>query len=155
METFLEFIALGDLFTDMLVFLQLYDSEHRAWTTITIFSMLAPFFACQVPFLVFLKELIYRDQKSTNKLIVLGIVMLSPLMLIYMVVMDFVFLILQAIFSPAVEIVKLVSFGWIDLSGILNRLDRIYEIMFCMQKLDVAGFRRMRTITQLSFETFI
>ena len=61
LETTLEWIATADLYTDLIVLIQLAQTEHRAWTTITIFSMIAPFLACQIPFLNFLKELIYRD----------------------------------------------------------------------------------------------
>jgi hypothetical protein len=32
-------------------------------------------------------------------------------------------------------------------------LDKIYEIMFGMSKMDIKGFRRLRTISQLSFES--
>lgn len=61
-ETVIEWIAVADFYTDMLVLLQLCRTEHHAWTTITVFSMLAPFFACQTPFVMFLKEQVYRDQ---------------------------------------------------------------------------------------------
>jgi len=56
LETILEWIAAADLYTDVIVFLQLASTEHHAWTVITIFSLLAPFFACQTPYLMFLKE---------------------------------------------------------------------------------------------------
>lgn len=34
-------------------------------------------------------------------------------------------------------------------------LERSYELLFEMTKLEVEGFRRMRTISQLTFETLI
>lgn len=55
-ETVIEWIAVADFITDMLVLVQISQTEHHAWTTITLFSMVAPFFACQTPFLMFLKE---------------------------------------------------------------------------------------------------
>lgn len=61
LETVLEWIAAADLYTDVLVLMQLLNTKHHAWTTLTIFSMVAPFFACQTPFLMFLKEKVYRD----------------------------------------------------------------------------------------------
>ena len=56
LETILEWISAADLYTDILIFVQLLNTVHYAWTTITIFSMLAPFFACQTPLIMFLKE---------------------------------------------------------------------------------------------------
>ena len=46
LETLLEWIAAADLYTDFYVFMQLLQTWHHAWTTITIFSLLAPFYAC-------------------------------------------------------------------------------------------------------------
>lgn len=46
LETVLEWISAADLYTDLLIFIQLLHSPHFAWTTITLFSMLAPLFAC-------------------------------------------------------------------------------------------------------------
>lgn len=46
LETILEWIAAADLYTDLLVLMQLLNTSHHGWTTITVFSMLAPFFAC-------------------------------------------------------------------------------------------------------------
>lgn len=44
-EIILEWIAFGDLVTDYIVIQQLIQTEHKAWTVITIFSMLAPIYA--------------------------------------------------------------------------------------------------------------
>ena len=47
LETILEWIAGADIFTDMIVLNQLLSTnQHRAWSTVTIFSLIAPFFAC-------------------------------------------------------------------------------------------------------------
>lgn len=52
-------------------------------------------------------------------------------------------------------VLRMLTCGLLDLSFLTRMIDQSYEIMFEMQKLDVAGFRRMRTISQLTFETFI
>lgn len=85
----------------------------------------------------------------------LGQIMVSPFMLLYLFMMDLVFLLNQAILVPIIFVIRIITFNSINLSCLTNTLDRSYEIMFEMQKLDVAGFRRMRTISQLTFETFI
>lgn len=46
LETILEWIAAADLYTDLIILIQLLNTHHNGWSTITIFSMLAPFFAC-------------------------------------------------------------------------------------------------------------
>lgn len=91
-ETVIEWIAVADFYTDIVVLWQLGQTEHHAWTTITLFSMIAPFFACQTPFLMFLKEQVYRDKDDRCKLRLLGYIMVSPAMLVYLFLMDIIFL---------------------------------------------------------------
>jgi hypothetical protein len=117
--------------------------------------MLAPFFACQVPFLMFLKEQVIRDRHNRIKLRVMGNMMVSPFMLFYLFILDIIFVINQALLYPMIFLIKFLTCGLLDLSCLYNALDKSYEYMFEMQKLDVAGFRRMRTISQLTFESLI
>ena len=85
----------------------------------------------------------------------MGTIMVSPLMLVYMFLLDIIFCINQALLFPIICILKFVTFGLLDLSCLNRALDKSYEFLFEMQKLEVAGFRRMRTISQLTFESLI
>ena len=147
LETILEWIAAADLYTDVFVLLQLLQTDNRAWSTVTIFSLLAPFFACQTPFLMFLKEKVYRDKDDKLKLRLMGQIMVSPFMLIYMFVLDVIFVINQAVFYPIIALLKVLTFGFLDLTCLSKTLEKSYEFFFEMQKLEAAGFRRMRTIS--------
>lgn len=102
LETILEWIAAADLYTDIIILVQLLHSSHRAWTTVAIFGMLAPFFACQTPFLMFLKEKMYRDRAERLKLKLTGYTMVSPLMLIYLFILDVIFVVNQALLFPII-----------------------------------------------------
>jgi len=155
LETVLEWISAADLYTDLLIFIQLWQTEHYAWTTITLFSMLAPLFACQTPLLMFLKEQVYRDRQRSLKLRAMSVIMVSPLMLVYTFVLDVVFIFNQALLFPLICLLKVLTCGCLDLSCLSEGLDKSYEYFFKMQKLEVAGFRRMRTISQLTFESLI
>ena len=102
LEIILEWIAAADLFTDVLVLLQLLQTENRAWVTITIFSMLAPFFACQTPLIMFLKDRIQREKGQNYRLNLMGQIMVSPFMLVYMFILDLIFIFNQAILLPII-----------------------------------------------------
>ena len=147
LETILEWIAAADLYTDILILAQLLRTEHHGWTTITIFSLLAPFFACQTPFLMFLKEQVYRDRVGRCKLQMMGYVMVNPLMLIYLFCLDCIFIVNQALLYPVIQILKFLTCGIVNLSCLNWALEKSYEYFFEMKKLEVAGFRRMRTIS--------
>ena len=82
--------------------------------------------------------------------------MVSPLMLILLFIMDLVYLFNGTLLKILIQILSFLScykykFNWI----IESIEDNCYDLMFGMKKLDVAGFRRMRTISQMTFETFI
>jgi hypothetical protein len=49
----LELIALLDMSGDIVLLIALYNSEHTAWFTLSLLSMLSPFFVCYVPLLTF------------------------------------------------------------------------------------------------------
>jgi len=85
----------------------------------------------------------------------MGYMMVNPLMLIYLFCLDLIFIINQALLYPIIQILKAMTCGIVDLSCLNRGLEKSYEFFFEMKKLEVAGFRRMRTISQLTFESLI
>ena len=98
----------------------------------TLFSMLAPFFACQVPFLMFLKEKIYRDRLERLKLLMMGAIMINPLLLIYLFILDLIFVINQAVLFPLIYLIKFITCGLLDMTTLYKYLDKSYEFLFEM-----------------------
>lgn len=49
----LEMIALFDMFGDIVLLVALFNSPHTAWFSLSLLSMLSPFFVCYVPLLTF------------------------------------------------------------------------------------------------------
>ena len=49
----LEFIALFDMFGDIYLLIGMYQYGHTAWFTLSIFTMLSPFYVCYVPLVTF------------------------------------------------------------------------------------------------------
>ena len=74
-------------------------------------------------------------------------IMVNPVMLIYTFFLDIVFVVNQAILQPVIWVLYFVTFGMINLKCLSNALDKSYEVLFEMQKLEAEGFRRMRTIS--------
>ena len=102
-----------------------------------------------------MKEQVYRDKQRSLKLRAMSVIMVSPFMLVYTFILDVIFIINQAILFPIICLLKMLTCGLVDLSCLNDALDKSYEYFFKMQKLEVAGFRRMRTISQLTFESLI
>jgi hypothetical protein len=49
----LELIALFDFIGDLILVRALFISEHTAWFSLSVLSMMSPFFICYVPLLTF------------------------------------------------------------------------------------------------------
>ena len=52
----LEFIALFDMIGDIYALILVYRLGHIAWFSISVFTMISPFYVCYVPLLTFQKE---------------------------------------------------------------------------------------------------
>ena len=72
-----------------------------------------------------------------------------------LIVMDVLYLGNALIVMPIIFLAKLLSFGKIDLLPLKDKLDGVYRHLFGMSYQDISGFRRLRTITQLTFETMV
>jgi hypothetical protein len=81
--------------------------------------------------------------------------MASPLAILMLIIVDLVFIFNTAFLELAFEIAYILSYGLIDFRYISAIIDSSYVILFGMQRVDIEGFRRMRTIHQLAFETIV
>lgn len=86
---------------DILLLIALFHSEHTAWFTLSLLSMLSPFFVCYVPLLTFQKKKLNnkaldaslknnegneKENKNELSLIdsLLTLAFLTPMVLIYL-----------------------------------------------------------------------
>jgi predicted nucleotidyltransferase len=67
--------------------------------------------------------------------------------------MDIIYIIVSVVITPLAFLLKAISCGLIDMTNVEEKLDVLYEILFGMSDMDIKGFRRLRTISQLSFES--
>lgn len=148
----LEAIALFDMIGDIYLMVQMYVYGHTAWFTLSVFTTLSPFYVCYVPLLTFQKNR-SKLQEETKFLKFLNIASLTPFIVAYLLLMDIIYIIVSVIITPAAMIIKLLTCGIIDITNIEEKLDVLYEILFGMTDMDIKGFRRLRTISQLSFES--
>jgi hypothetical protein len=148
-EFLLEYIALFDFVTDIIITIQLLTSKNTGWAIMTVSSMLAPLYVSSIQITQFLLDRVLRRDKTKNNFSLLSIswVSIFPLFMVFMFIMDQVFVINSTIF----ELIGLV----LGLTSCLDCVDHSYEVLFQMKKHEVSGFRRMRTITQLMFESII
>lgn len=148
----LEAIALADMVGDIYLLTGMYKFGHTAWFTLSIFTMLSPFYVCYVPLLTFQKNRSKLEKESWFQKFI-NTASLTPFIVIYLLFMDLIYIVVSVIITPIAYVIKLLTCGLIDLTGIEDGLDVLYEILFGMSDMDIKGFRRLRTISQLSFES--
>ena len=76
---------------------------------------------------------------------------LTPLILIDLLFMDFVYIFNSVIVTP---LAFTFTCGKLNLESMEDKIDTIYNYLFGMSDMDIKGFRRLRTISQLTFESF-
>ena len=81
----------------------------------------------------------------------LAFLSLTPLILIDLLFMDLVYIFNSVIITPLVFIF---TCGRMNTQVMETKIDQIYNFLFGMTEMDIKGFRRLRTISQLTFESF-
>lgn len=114
--------------------------------------MLSPFYVCYVPLVTFQKNR-SKLQEDTCFLKFLNVLSLTPFIVAYLLLMDLIYIIVSVVITPITMLLKVLSCGYIDITNVEEKLDVLYEILFGMSDMDIKGFRRLRTISQLSFES--
>jgi hypothetical protein len=77
----------------------------------------------------------------------------TPFLLVYLFVVDAVFLLLSAVVTPILILFSVLTCQTHLIGKLELCIDAIYRTLFGMQKMDVIGFRRLRTSCQLTFES--
>jgi hypothetical protein len=115
--------------------------------------MVSPFFISYAPLINYWVQKgsfgIYESAKKNisfkNK--VIGLMILTPIFVIYLVFLDLLFMINTATLKPLVYFLKLVTFNRVDLTRMTMFINDLYSLLFDMDTMEVEGFRRLRTIS--------
>ena len=75
----------------------------------------------------------------------LALLATTPCLLVYLFVIDIFFLVISSILTPLMIIVTIFTCGKFSLEIVDDWIDGIYKKLFGMQKMDIIGFRRLRT----------
>jgi len=59
-------MAFFDLGTDLVFVWVMYHSSHNAWFTLSLYSMISPYFVSYIPYLNYQLEKIYIDLREDN-----------------------------------------------------------------------------------------
>jgi len=159
----LEGISLLDLISDIRVLITLVKKRFIFFAVISFFTINSAVLVCYAPFINFLiarqtiSSRVGSDKKSSCKQLVFTMIYLTPLILIQLTSIDCIYTFNQLVVEPIILIINILMCNcrrnngdsWIQSEQYLDGL----FMYFNMDTMDVKGYRRLRTISQLIFES--
>ena len=122
----IETLSTFDLVTDAYLIVKFAQSSHVAWTAINLLTMTWPFFISQIPFTTYQLEK-YKEKFMISKLNddkpgrlrqLVWFLTLTPMLLVYLFILDIFFLTLSAIVTPTLFILTLLTCGKLSFNKI-------------------------------------
>ena len=133
-----ESLSCADIVTDVLILNQLIKNTHLWWTTWSVLFIISPY-------LVSYTAMGTMQQKKSVKL---SVIVMTPLCIIYFLTLDIVFMV-YAVFSSFIFLLTLskVNIGdWMEI--------QFFRRFLGISRMELIGYRRLRTLSQLLFESF-
>lgn len=75
----------------------------------------------------------------------------TPLAIVLLLVLDVIFLLCSTLLAPIFKLLSLLSCGLLNSECMSEAAYGVYRVLLGMQRHDVVGMRRMRSLTQLVF----
>ena len=133
-----ESLSCADLITDGVI-LSEFANGHMWWTTFSILFMISPYLVSYTA----MGTLLQRKFESN----ILSVVAMTPLCTIYFLLLDVIFIIYAIIHS----LVFLVSCSRANIGNWME--DKLFHKYLRVGRMELIGYRRLRTFSQLIFET--
>eukprot|EP01083_Nonionella_stella_P234496 825442_1 len=166
--TIVEAASAADLWTDIVIIMQLIQSDNQWWSTFMLSLLIAPYLVSHGSLVVILQKKVQFNKDTwwcCSKLRVLSMtLLLTPIALVYLFFIDVVFIVFAII--STVWLVLLILMTWLccrsvhDSKGLVANYDihnwidqQIFEKLLNMNRTEIVGYRRLRTLSQLFFET--
>lgn len=158
LQSSLEIFSTVDLASDVFVIVQLAQSAHIAWFTLNIQSVLWPFLICYTPFIAFKMSKLNKIEQEKNSCVsvpkkIAIFFSVTPVLLIYLFIIDLSFLLVGVVSIPVILLVTLLTCGNYGEAEMNRAQNWLFKGLFGMTRMDAQGFRRLRTLSQLTFES--
>eukprot|EP01083_Nonionella_stella_P170821 582191_1 len=151
-----ESLSVADLITDILVVKQLIEARQVWWISFMFLFMVSPYLVSHSTMcsLLSVRRSHYLPKQTKCPPIglftlnVLSLVLLTPFAIVWFSLVDAIFMLYLVISS----LIFALSIGYCDVSNVMD--DLLFQKILGMTKMEVIGYRRLRTLSQLLFETF-
>ena len=142
-----ESLSCADLISDVIILSQLTHHRQVWWSVLSVIFMISPYLVSYTAMGSMLQNK-WKNQRKHGKSSLLSLIIMTPLCLIYFFLLDVVFMI-YAVFS---SFIFLFSVGYIDIGDWME--EHFFYTILSVSRMELLGYRRLRTLAQLLFETF-
>ena len=133
-----ESLSTADLCTDIFILKQLIEDKHQWWTTFSLIFMICPYLVSYTAMGTMMKN-------KSNKL---SLIVMTPFCLLYFLILDAVFMCYALISS----FIFLITFANVNIGDFMEK--HFFHRILGVSRMELLGYRRLRTLSQLLFETF-
>lgn len=146
--------SIADLISDLIILYALYINMHTSWFSITIMTILAPYYAVYTSLMNFqidVNRKIRRTTKGPGRYLqqVVQLIFVFPTMLIFLILFDLVYSFVNSTILPIVIFSSLKTNDTNGVKRFERKLDDLMYFVTGMNYMDIKGFRSQRTILQL------
>eukprot|EP01083_Nonionella_stella_P295544 1004441_1 len=158
-STFVESLSMADFITDFLVLKQLFEGGHQWWSSwmvlmmlssyLVSFSVVGTLFVNAVSTFVQKRQLTKQSKCSCQYVlfVLMAMLLMTPLSVLYFFIVDVVFMIYILISA----LLYFLTCSYVDITDFID--DYVFQKVLGMNRMQVIGYRRLRTLSQLLFET--
>ena len=158
----LEIVSAMDLVTDIVIFWAMLQHFHVYWSTITLLSMVAPYLVAYAAGMkLLLRNRVFDtldlngNENSRPRLrAVVGLASTSPLCILYFFLIDVIYALKALIVDALMLILQVLTLGFFR-PDTGDSVDDFCSRFLLLSRMDIEGFRRLRTVSQLIFEVLV
>eukprot|EP01083_Nonionella_stella_P017876 50057_1 len=163
--TIVETFSALDLYTDILIMMQLMKSKNQWWSTWMLFLLTSPYLVSHGSLVVILqKKLSFNNaQKGCCSSFITSFfetLLMTPIALFYLFMIDLIFMVFSLISTVWLLLLILMTLICCKNVNVAAKYDsrdwidkKVFEDFLRMNRTEVIGYRRLRTLSQLFFET--
>eukprot|EP01083_Nonionella_stella_P017879 50065_1 len=163
--TVVETFSALDLYTDILIMMQLMKSKNQWWSTWMLFLLTSPYLVSHGSLVVILqKKLSFNNaQKGCCSSFITSFfetLLMTPIALFYLFMIDLIFMVFSLISTVWLLLLILMTLICCKNVNVAAKYDsrdwidkKVFEDFLRMNRTEVIGYRRLRTLSQLFFET--
>ena len=127
----LEFIAAFDMISDIFFLIEIWRGNQLGWFILSIFSIIGPYYICYIPLLRYQRRNMTRNPTFAQRMTLY--LAFTPLVLIYLFMLDLLYLVNAVVLSPFVLVFNIITCCKFTKWNIESKIDASLGYLFNLE----------------------